>query len=373
MEVKTAIQKFADWEFINTEKPFLIAGPCSAETEEQIMLSAFELKKTGIEVFRAGIWKPRTRPNSFEGVGSIGLKWLQRVKKETGMLVTTEVANVKHVYEALRAGVDILWIGARTTANPFAMQEIADALNGMDIPVFVKNPVNPDVNLWLGAIERLEKAGITRIGAIHRGFSLSEHSIYRNPPSWQIPIELKRRLPDLPLLCDPSHIGGKRELLQSISQKAMDLNYDGLMIESHPDPDNAWSDASQQVSAASLQVIVDNLVLRQVKPEGISYDTLEDLRFKIDKYDNELLDILQKRMETAEAIGQYKKKANMTILQPNRWDKVVDNSLKKGRKRGLSDRFTSKIFKAIHEESISKQTAIMNGEPSVNGNNTKTD
>lgn len=367
MEVQTAIKKFADWEFVNTEKPFLIAGPCSAETEEQVMLSAYELKKIGIEVFRAGIWKPRTRPDSFEGVGSIGLKWLQRVKRETGMLVTTEVANVKHVYEALRAGIDILWIGARTTANPFAMQEIADALNGMDIPVFVKNPVNPDVNLWIGAIERLQKAGISRIGAIHRGFSLSEHSIYRNPPSWQIPIELKRKMPDLPLLCDPSHISGKRELLQSISQKAMDLNYDGLMIESHPDPENAWSDAQQQVSAASLQVIVDNLVLRQVNPEGISYDTLEDLRYKIDKYDNELMDILQKRMEAAEAIGQYKKKANMTILQPNRWDKVVENSLKKGQKRGLSDRFTTKIFKAIHEESISKQTAIMNGKTRLNG------
>lgn len=371
--LQDTIRKFEDWEIVNTEKPFLIAGPCSAETEEQVLASARELKKTGVEVFRAGIWKPRTRPDSFEGVGSIGLKWLQRVKKETGMMVTTEVANVKHVYEALRAGIDILWIGARTTANPFAMQEIADALNGMDIPVFVKNPVNPDVDLWLGAIERLQKAGITRIGAIHRGFSGFDHSIYRNPPSWQIPIELKRRLPDLPMLCDPSHIGGKRELLQSLSQKAMDLNYDGLMIESHPDPDNAWSDAQQQVTAASLQVIIENLVLRQVRPEGVSYDTLEDLRFKIDKYDNELLDILQKRMETAEAIGRYKKQANMTILQPNRWDEVVECSLKKGRKRNLSDRFTSKIFKAIHEESISKQTAIMNGGHSLNGQNKQTD
>ncbi|RLD85131.1 MAG: 3-deoxy-7-phosphoheptulonate synthase [Bacteroidetes bacterium] len=367
MEVQLAIKKLADWEIVNTEKPFLIAGPCSAETEEQTLASAHELRKIGIEVFRAGIWKPRTRPDSFEGVGSIGLKWLQKVKKETGMLISTEVANVKHVYEALRAGIDILWIGARTTANPFAIQEIADALHGMDIPVLVKNPVNPDADLWLGAIERLQKAGITRIGAIHRGFSGFDHSIYRNPPSWQIPIELKRRLPDLPILCDPSHIGGKRELLQSISQKAMDLNYDGLMIESHPDPDNAWSDARQQVSAASLQVITESLVLRQVKPEGINYDTLEDLRFKIDKYDNELLDILQKRMETAEAIGKYKKRANMTILQPSRWEEVVGNSLKKGRKRNLSDRFTSKIFKAIHEESISKQTTIMNGEPGVNG------
>jgi len=371
MEVQTIIKKFADWEFVNTEKPFLIAGPCSAETEEQVMLSAYELRNAGVEVFRAGIWKPRTRPDSFEGVGSVGLKWLQRVKRETGMLITTEVANVKHVYEALRAGVDILWIGARTTANPFAIQEIADALSGVDIPVFVKNPVNPDVNLWLGAIERLQKAGITRIGAIHRGFSVSEHSIYRNPPSWQIPIELKRRLPDLPLLCDPSHIGGKKELLQSLSQKAMDLNYDGLMIESHPDPDNAWSDAGQQVTAASLKMIIKSLVLRQVNPEGISYDTLEDLRFRIDKYDNELMDILQKRMETAEAIGRYKKQSNMTILQPDRWGEVIENSLEKGRKRGLSDRFTSKIFKAIHEESINKQTAIMNGESGLNGQSNK--
>jgi chorismate mutase len=367
MEVQLDIRKFSDWEIGNTDKPFLIAGPCSAETEEQTLKSAHELNRLGIQVFRAGIWKPRTRPNSFEGVGSKGLKWLKKVKKETGMLTSTEVANVKHVYESLRAGVDILWIGARTSANPFAMQELADALQGMDIPVFVKNPVNPDADLWLGAIERLQKAGISRIGAIHRGFSSFDHSIYRNPPSWQIPIELKRRIPDLPIICDPSHIGGKRELLQSISQKAMDLNYDGLMIESHPDPDNAWSDAQQQVSAASLQVIIESLVLRQVKPEGISYDTLEDLRFKIDKYDNELLDILQKRMEVAESIGAYKKKSNMTILQPNRWEEVVENSLVKGRKRDLSDRFTSKIFKAIHEESISKQTAIMNGLPKLNG------
>ncbi|NOZ48201.1 MAG: bifunctional 3-deoxy-7-phosphoheptulonate synthase/chorismate mutase type II [Chlorobi bacterium] len=355
-------KKLHDWNIGVNGNPLLIAGPCSAETEEQVLTSARELKKIGTNIFRAGIWKPRTRPGSFEGVGNIGLEWLQKVKAETGLLTTVEVANVKHVYESLRAGIDVLWIGARTSANPFAMQEIADALKGVDIPVFVKNPVNPDVELWIGAIERLEKAGLKKIGAIHRGFSSYDHSIYRNPPQWQIPIELKRKLPDIPMICDPSHIGGKRELIQSISQKALDLNYDGLMIESHPDPDKAWSDAKQQVTVETLDIIVESLVLREVKPKGISMETLEDLRFKIDKFDNDIMDIIQKRMKVAELIGRYKKQNKMTILQPVRWEEIIDKNLLKGLKRNLSERFVTKLFKAIHEESIAKQTTIMNEE-----------
>jgi len=361
MEKQLKIKKLSDWGIGCSEKPALIAGPCSAETEEQVMNSALKLKKQGVKIFRAGIWKPRTRPNSFEGVGSIGLEWLKRVKTETGMYTSTEVANVKHVYEALRAGIDILWIGARTSANPFAMQEIADVLKGMDIPVLVKNPVNPDAELWLGAIERLYKAGLTRIGAIHRGFSSYEQSIYRNIPQWQISIELKRRIPDVPIICDPSHIGGKRELLQSISQKAMDLDFEGLMIEAHPDPDNAWSDAKQQITPESLSVMMDSLIFRQVRPEGVSMDTLEDLRYKIDVYDNDLMAIVEKRMEAARAIGQYKKENNMTILQSGRWEDILKKSIENGEKHDLSADFITKLFKAIHQESINKQTAIMNG------------
>jgi len=337
-----------------------MSGPCSAETEEQVMTTANALKKNGVNIYRAGIWKPRTRPGSFEGIGSEGLPWLQRVQKETGMLVATEVANVKHVYEALRAGVDILWIGARSSANPFAIQEIADALKGMDIPVFVKNPINPDADLWMGAIERLYDAGIKRIGAIHRGFSSYDKSIYRNNPLWQIPIDLKRKIPNIPIICDPSHIGGKRELLQSISQKAMDLNFEGLMIESHCDPDNAWSDAKQQITPQSLDVLLESLIIRTVQPEGISLNTLEDLRYRIDKIDNELMDLVQQRMGLSEDIGHYKKNNNMTILQQTRWEEILDKNIKKGEKRDLSPAFILKMFKAIHQESINKQTSIMN-------------
>ena len=354
------IKNLKDWKIGHDEKPLLIAGPCSAETEEQVVASAIALKKVGTEIFRAGIWKPRTRPNSFEGVGSMGLDWLKTIKLETGMLTATEVANVKHTYEALKGGVDILWIGARTSANPFAMQEIADVLTGVDIPVLVKNPVNPDVELWLGAIERLSKVGLTRIGAIHRGFSSYEHSIYRNIPQWQIPIELKRRLPDIPMICDPSHISGKRDLLQSISQKAMDLDFEGLMIEAHMDPDNAWSDAKQQITPEALSTLIESLILREVHPDGISLNALEDLRYKIDIYDDELIKIIEKRMEAAEAIGEYKKKNNITILQPERWEEILNKSIDKGQKHALSTEFVSKIFKTIHQESINKQTAVMN-------------
>ena len=360
MESKLKIKKIKDWEIGNSSKPLIIAGPCSAETEEQIMESAKKLSKLGISIFRAGIWKPRTRPNSFEGIGSIGLSWLKSVKQETGMLVSTEVANVKHVYEALKSGVDILWIGARTVANPFAMQEIADTLKGLDIPVLVKNPVNPDLELWIGAIERLYDAGLTKIGAIHRGFSSYEKSIYRNIPQWQIPIELKIRIPNIPLICDPSHIGGNRELLHSLSQKALDLNFDGLMIESHPNPDQAWSDANQQITSEELKNLIEKLIIREEIPKGVSLEAIEDLRYKIDKCDDELINILEKRMHLINAIGLYKKDNKMTILQPGRWDQVLEKSINKGLQKYLNKNFVSDIFKTIHQESINKQTLIMN-------------
>ncbi|WP_462279741.1 chorismate mutase [Salinivirga cyanobacteriivorans] len=360
MEKQLNLLPINQWNLADTKKPIIISGPCSAETEEQVMTTARSLSKNGITVFRAGIWKPRTRPGSFEGVGSIGLPWLKRVKKETGMHIAIEVANAMHVKEALEAGIDILWIGARTSANPFAMQEIADALNGADVPVLVKNPVNPDADLWVGAIERINKAGITRIGAIHRGFSSYDRSIYRNVPHWQIPIELRSQLPQVPIFCDPSHIAGRRELLQSISQKAMDLDFDGLMIESHCNPDNAWSDAKQQITPESLDIMLESLIIRKMNPEGVSLNTLEDLRFRIDKLDNELLDIIQKRMILATEIGHYKKQNNMTILQQSRWEDILGTNIKKGEKRELSSGFIMKMFKAIHQESINKQTRVMN-------------
>ncbi len=357
--IKT-IELLQTWGLGNGLRPLVISGPCSAETSRQMLSTAADLSGAGVGIFRAGIWKPRTRPGSFEGVGIRGLKWMQRVKQETGMKVATEVANVRHVEAALKSQTDILWIGARTTANPFAVQEIAEALQGVDVPVFVKNPINPDAELWTGAIERFQKAGIVKIGAIHRGFSAYGNSIYRNPPMWQVPIELKRRMPELPLLCDPSHIAGNRELLQGIAQKAMDLNYDGLMIESHCNPDEAWSDKYQQITPAGLESLIKSLVIRQVAPEGVYGETLEELRSQIGFLDDELLDIMQKRMEVSKAIGRFKKENNMTILQPRRWEEIIESSLRKGKERDLSERLINNLFKAIHEESISKQTDIMN-------------
>ncbi len=351
---------FKGWGLEKEDRPLIIAGPCSAESEEQVLDTARQLKDQGIEVFRAGIWKPRTRPNSFEGVGSIGLEWLRSVQREIGLKVSIEVANVKHVYEALRMGVDILWIGARTSANPFAMQDIADALKGVDIPVFIKNPVNPDVELWMGAIERIQGAGITKVGAIHRGFSTFDKTRYRNAPQWQLPIELRTKMPNLPMICDPSHIGGRRDILQEISQKAFDLNYDGLIIESHCNPDKAWSDAKQQITPAELKNLLGNLVIRHREIDQNSFHTLEDLRQQIDKFDNELLGIIEERMKVAEKIGEYKKANNITILQPDRWQEILNKILEKGKNRDLSDEFLVQIFKAIHQESINKQTRIMN-------------
>ena len=348
----------------NSKRPYIIAGPCSAETETQVLKTAKQLSEYGINVFRAGIWKPRTRPGNFEGVGSKGLKWLMRVKEEFGMRITVEVANTKHVYEALKAGIDILWIGARTSANPFAVQEIADTLTGMDIPVMIKNPVNADIDLWIGAVERFQKAGISNIAAIHRGFSTYTKSKYRNEPMWQIPVELRRRMKNLPIICDPSHISGRRDLLQSVSQKAMDLNYEGLMIETHIDPDNALSDAKQQITPDNLKILIDNLIIRHRKsidaniPENL--ETLEELRTKIDEYDNIIFDYLNKRMDVAKNIGTLKKKSNITILQTDRWNEIMENAVKKGKKLGLSAKFVNKFFQAIHQESIQHQTEIYN-------------
>lgn len=342
------------------DKPWIIAGPCSAETLEQTLDTAKQLAANGIKVFRAGIWKPRTRPGNFEGVGEIGLEWLRQVKRETGMYTAVEVANSKHVWDAIRGGVDILWIGARSSANPFVMQEIADGLRGCNIPVLVKNPVNPDVELWLGAIERLEAAGLTNIGVIHRGFSSYEKILYRNAPIWQMPIELRRRRPDLPIICDPSHIAGKREYLKEISQKALDLNVDGLMIESHCNPDKAWSDAKQQLTPEALKQMLSELVVRKVNPENASMETLNELRFKIDQIDNEIISTLKKRMGISEKIGEYKKANNMTVLQQQRWDSLLEKYYKAADENNLDKKMIDTIFKAIHQASINVQSQIVN-------------
>lgn len=347
---------------LELKRPIIISGPCSAETEEQTLNTAQQLSDMGVKIFRAGIWKPRTRPGAFEGVGSIGLPWLKRVKEETGMFIGVEVANAHHVYEAIKYGVDIMWIGARTSANPFAVQEVADALKGIDIPVLVKNPVNPDLELWIGAFERLNNAGITQLAAIHRGFSTYDKSEFRNHPQWQIPIELRRRFPEIPIITDPSHIGGKRSLIAEICQEAMDLSFDGLIIETHCNPDKAWSDASQQITPETLKGILDNLVLRRPKIGDTPRNTLDELRKQIDKLDNQLLDILKERMKISEAIGRYKYENNITILQARRYDEIMNDRKVKAESRNLNPDFVTEIFESIHEESISRQSAIMNKE-----------
>ena len=343
------------------ERPLVMAGPCSAESEEQVIETARQLHKNGIKIFRAGIWKPRTRPNAFEGVGTRGLPWLRSVKEEFGMLIAIEVANVKHVYESLKAGIDILWIGARTSANPFSVQEIADSLRGVDIPVMVKNPINPDAELWIGALERINSAGIKKIAAIHRGFSTYNKSEYRNSPQWEIPIELKRRIPDLPIITDPSHIGGSKELLLEISQRSIDLNFDGLMIETHINPEKALSDAAQQITPEELKILLNKLILRKSNIDNaLLLTTLEKLREEIDNFDDKLMDILDSRMAISRKIGEYKKKHNITILQASRWNELLRNRIKLAGKKGLSEEFITKIFKAIHQESINHQTKVMN-------------
>ena len=341
---------------VDPKRPLVISGPCSAETEEQVMTTALALHKIGVKIYRAGVWKPRTKPGGFEGVGTEALTWLKRVKSELGMYTAVEVANAKHVREALANDVDILWIGARTTANPFSVQEIADALEGTDIPVLIKNPVNPDLDLWIGAIERIYNAGIRRIGAIHRGFSSSDKKVYRNLPQWHIPIELHRQLPTLPIICDPSHIGGKRELIASISQQAMDLNFDGLIIESHCTPDKAWSDASQQITPEVLQLILDTLVIRDTNQ---TTENLTVLRRQIDILDNDLLELLAKRMRVSQEIGTYKKEHNMPILQAQRYDEILKNRIGQAEKMGMDGDFMKTVLMAIHEESVRQQMLIM--------------
>jgi 3-deoxy-7-phosphoheptulonate synthase len=349
-------------------RPFIISGPCSAETEDQVLETAIHLSDISqVSVFRSGIWKPRTRPGAFEGVGTKGLKWLKKVKEETGLLVGIEVANEKHVNEALKYGIDLMWIGARTSVNPFTVQEIADALNGVDVMVLIKNPINPDIDLWTGAVERIAKAGIKKLGAIHRGFSTYEKTNYRNQPNWQIPIELRRRIPGLPIFCDPSHIAGSRDYLFEISQKAMDLNFDGLIIESHIDPDNAWSDAAQQITPNGLKELLKKLVLRNPDPSDPKLlDVLGELRQQIDVYDDHLIDLMEKRMKVAEKIGLFKKENNITILQSTRWDEVIRSAIIKGEAKGLSAELIDAIFKAIHQESINHQIKVINNGASQN-------
>lgn len=342
---------------VDSKRPVVIAGPCSAETEEQVMETAKDLAKNGVRIFRAGIWKPRTKPGGFEGVGSVGLTWLQEVKKETGMLVATEVANKQHVEEALNAGVDVLWIGARTSANPFAMQEIADSLVGADVPVLVKNPVNPDLELWIGAMQRIYNAGIRQIGAIHRGFSAYGKHLYRNMPQWHIPIELRRRMPELALICDPSHIGGKRELVAPLSQQAMDMGFDGLIVESHCDPDSAWSDKSQQVTPEVLNFILNMLVVRDTTQ---TTESLTLLRQQIDQIDNDLLEALSKRMRISREIGQYKKEHSMPVVQTGRYDDILNSRAAAAEELGMNGDFMKTVYQAIHEESVRQQIEVLN-------------
>lgn len=341
----------------DNERPFVIAGPCSAETEEQVMTTARQLANYGCHMFRAGIWKPRTKPGGFDGNGEKALPWMQQVKKETGMLTATEVATPEHVELALKYGIDVLWVGARTTANPFAMQALADALKGTDVPVLVKNPTNPDLELWIGALERLNLAGIKRLGAIHRGFSSYDNKIYRNLPTWQIPIELHRRIPDLPIINDPSHIGGRRELIAPLCQQAMDLGFDGLIVESHCDPDKAWSDAKQQVTPDVLDYILSLLVIRD---ETVTTEGIVQLRKQIDEIDNQLMEMLSKRMRVCREIGHYKKEHNMTVLQTSRYNEILDKRGAQGALCGMAPEFVAKVFENIHEESVRQQIEIIN-------------
>lgn len=341
----------------DNERPLVIAGPCSAETEEQVMTTARQLAGKGCHMFRAGVWKPRTKPGGFEGNGEQALPWMKQVKEETGMLTATEVATPEHVELALKYGIDILWVGARTSANPFAMQALADSLKGVDVPVLVKNPVNPDLELWIGALERINGAGIKRLGAIHRGFSSYEKKLYRNAPMWQIAIELHRRIPNLPIFNDPSHIGGRRDLIAPLCQQAMDLGMNGLIVESHCSPDDAWSDAKQQVTPDILDYILSMLVIRDNVAQG---DTLASLRKNIDQLDNELIDLLAKRMRISRQIGEYKKEHGMAIVQTKRYSEILDKRGAQGSLNGIAPDCVKNIFEHIHEESVRQQMEIIN-------------
>jgi len=362
MNIELNIEPMENWFPKTKDLPLLIAGPCSAETEEQVIETAKLIEKDHrAMVYRAGLWKPRTRPGTFEGVGAEGLPWLKRVKDETRLLVATEVAKAEHVKLAIDAGVDILWIGARTTVNPFSVQELADALKGYDIPVLVKNPINPDLQLWIGALERINRAGITKLGAIHRGFSPMSESKYRNDPKWKIAIELKRLLPDLPMVCDPSHIGGSRELIEPVAQKAFDLQMEGLMIETHINPDVALSDAKQQVSPARLTTILDEIILRRANSTNDAFvESLKEIRAKIDTVDDELIKLLGKRMTLVDEIGEAKKENNVTILQVGRYENILNDKVSKGEDENLSAEFVKTIYEFIHQNSIKRQEKIMN-------------
>jgi chorismate mutase len=344
------------------KRPLIISGPCSAETEEQVLATANRLAKTGkVDMIRAGIWKPRTRPGSFEGIGTKGLAWMQQARKQTGLPVTVEVATAKQVEDALHFDVDVLWIGARTTVNPFSVQEVADALRGVDVPVLIKNPINPDLELWTGAVERVAKAGIRQIGLIHRGFSSYGNTEYRNAPMWHLAIEMKRRSPGLMMINDPSHISGRRDILLDVAQKAIDLDFDGLIIESHIDPDKAWSDAKQQITPESLAELLDSIKWRhETTTEKEFIDALAKLREQINHIDDELIQLLGQRMKVADKIGQYKKENNITILQTNRWNAILEKAFAKGEKLGLSKEFITKYYDAVHMESINHQNKIMN-------------
>ncbi len=361
METLSAIKPLINW-LPNANSPLLIAGPCSAETEEQVLETAKQLAEfTTAQIFRAGVWKPRTRPNSFEGMGEEALKWIVKAGKQTGMLTMVEIANAHHAEKALEAGIDILWIGARTTVNPFYVQEIADALIGTNIPVMVKNPVNPDLQLWLGAFERLHKVGINKLVAIHRGFSSSTETVYRNNPDWAIPIELMRIAPKLPIICDPSHIGGKRDLLHQISQKALDLGMNGLMIETHPNPDQALSDAQQQITPCRLKELMDGLVLRKKASNDSEFNNkLVEMRAEIDAIDRMIMETIARRMKVIEEIGKYKKLNSITILQLERWTQILQNTRNYADIIGLDREFIISVYNQIHLESIKLQTEVMN-------------
>ena len=354
------MNKFKNWD-LEINKPLLCAGPCSVESEEQVMETVKQLGETGkVDLVRGGIWKPRTRPNSFEGVGEVGLRWLKNAGKAIGKPVTCEVANAIHVYQALRAGIDVLWIGARTSVNPFAVQEIADALQGVNIPVMIKNPINPDLSLWLGAVERIAGAGINKIAVIHRGFSSYHHTKFRNIPRWELPIAFMRKMPEVPVINDPSHICGRRDLLQEVSQKAIDLNFDGLMIESHITPDKALSDAKQQVTPINYGKLVNALVARNQEVTEAFANQLSELRDEIDGIDREIIEIIAKRMNVAKQIGEYKKDNNITILQSGRWDQIVEDRKAQGTEKGLTEDFMTELYRQIHKESIRQQSKIMN-------------
>ena len=344
------------------KRPLIISGPCSAESEEQVVNTAMALAKTGkVDVLRAGIWKPRTKPGMFEGIGVKGLPWMAQARKASGLPIAVEVATAKHVENALQFEVDIVWIGARTTVNPFSVQEVCDALRGVDIPVLIKNPINPDLELWSGGIERLQKVGLKNIGMIHRGFSNYGNTEFRNAPMWHLPIEMKRRFPEMLLICDPSHICGNRTSLQSISQKSIDLDFDGLIIESHQDPDNAWSDAKQQITPAALAAMLDALIWRTEDSHEKEFNTaLATLREQINQIDDELMDLIGQRMKIADKIGQYKKENSITILQTHRWNEILSKAFVKGEKLGLSQDFVTRYFDAVHMESINHQNKIMN-------------